>query len=268
MSVLKFDAGRLLACMALALLGALPLDALAHACGTTPSAYFDGEGGRFDDFSDTSGFPVYNKHHCYGNPIFSTNGKDTYTSNPYGNRSMTNSGYGFQCFELAQRYFFFKYNKWIAMPAAADLCDRPLPRGIKRFRPGQGTPVPGDLFVFGRGQCGMSAQWGHVAVITKVYNAESVQIAQQNMRNERSTIANVKMSCACSILHAEDNLKTNGPPMATPDNAWSPENMPGNDGSLDTNGGNLIGKPANMCRCSSNRDDPNSIWPLCCKQTD
>lgn len=264
MSVWSFP-GRLLACLSLALLGALPLNALAHACGIAPSIYFDGEGGKFDDYDDTSGFPVYNKGHCYDNPIFSTNGKDTYTSNPYGNRTMTNSGYGFQCFELAQRYFYFKFNKWIAMPAAADLCDRPLPAGIKRFKPGQGTPVPGDLFVFGRGQCGMSAQWGHVAVITRVYNSQAVEIAQQNMRSERSSHATVQMSCACSILHAEDNLKTNGPPTDTPSGAWGPNGPPAEESPVDSNGGNLIGDPGNACRCKSSKDDPNSMWPLCCK---
>jgi hypothetical protein len=114
----------------------------------------------------------------------------------------------------------------------------------------------------------MSAQWGHVAVVTRVWNSDSVQIAQQNMRSERSSIANVKLSCACSILHAEDNLKSNGPPVATPPDAWSPENMPSTDAPLDSNGGNLIGEPGDMCRCSSNKDDPNSIWPLCCKARD
>lgn len=242
----------------------LPIDAHAFACGAPPSAYIDGNKGRFDDFEDSSGFPIFNKEHCYGNPIFSTDGKDTYTTNPYGNRIMTNSGFGYQCFELAQRYFGFKFNKWLIMPSAKNLCDWELPRGVKRFKPGQGTPVPGDLFVFGAGSCGSSPIHGHVAVVTKVYNEESVQIAQQNMRSERSTIANIRTSCACAFLHAEDNLASNSPRTGTPTDAWGPDNVPEGEGPAHTGGGNLLGEPPNLCRCTSN--DPQSVWPLCCKK--
>lgn len=254
----------LVACCGAVLALTAPPQAAAYGCGTTPSAYIDGKRGGFTDFNDTSGYPIFNKHHCYGNPIYSTNGKDTYTSNPYGNRIMTNSGYGYQCFELAQRYFLFKFNKRIHGYGAADLCHNALPRGVRRIRPGSGKPVPGDLFVFGRGSCGSSPQWGHVAVITRVWNAGSMQIAQQNMRSEKYTIANVKTSCACAFIHADDNLAANGPDVDTPSDAWEPGRDGGEDGPMHTNGGNLIGDPANLCHCKSN-GDPNSVWPLCCK---
>lgn len=243
---------------------ALPLPAAAFACGDPPSAYFDGNRGVFDDFTDVSGFPIFNKNHCYGNAIYSTNGKDTYTSNPNGNRTMTNSGFGYQCYELAQRYFGFKFNKWIIYPAAADMCDHPMPRGVERILPGQGTPVPGDLFVFARGSCGASATAGHVAVITKVYNRDSVQVAQQNMRSERSSIANIKTSCACAFIHAQDNLRANSPPTGTPADAWDPTNFPAGDAPEEAGGGNLVSEPANTCRCTSS--DPLKVWPLCCKK--
>ncbi|WP_056666783.1 CHAP domain-containing protein [Rhizobacter sp. Root1221] len=265
-----FRALRSVPWLALVVLAAIALlmprpAAAGYACNAAPSAYIDGQGGRFDDTQDSTGFPVFNKNHCYGNPIYSTNGKDTYTTNPNGNRTMTNSGFGYQCYELAQRYFGFKFNKWIILPAAADLCDGPMPAGVRRFRPGQGTPVPGDLFVFGRGSCGVSAQFGHVGVVTKVYNTQKVQIAQQNVRNEASTMQTVDVGCACVFIHAEDNLARNGAPSSPPDGGWSPNNPPGEgDGPIPTGGGNLIGEPANLCRCSSN--DPNSVWPLCCKK--
>ncbi|HJV61882.1 MAG TPA: CHAP domain-containing protein [Albitalea sp.] len=252
-----------LACLAVALFAALPQWASAFACGDAPSAYFDGNGG-FESFNDPSGYPVFNKNHCYGNPIFSTTGRDTYTSNPYGNRVMTNSGFGYQCFELAERYFLFKYNKRIRGEAAADMCGNALPSGVKRLFPGSGMPVPGDLFVFGRGSCGASPQWGHIAVITKVWNSGSVQIAQQNMRSEKYTIANVKSSCACAYLHATDNLAANGPPVDTPADAWEPGRDGGEDGPEQTNGGNLIDDPGNTCHCTSS--DPLSVWPMCCKK--
>lgn len=250
-----------LACAALMLAG--PQRAAAFACGAPPSAYIDGKRGGFTDFSDSSGFPIFNKEHCYGNPIFSTNGKDTYTSNPYGNRAMTNSGFGYQCTEFPQRYWGFKFNKWLVVPSAADLCTTPLPRGVRRFRPGQGMPVPGDIFVFGRGMCGASSEHGHVSVVTRVFNESAIQIAQQNMRSERYTIATVKVSCGCGFLHAEDNLMANGPRMDTPADAWDPDNYPAEDGPMHTGGGSMISAPANLCQCKS--DDPQSVWPLCCK---
>lgn len=257
----RVSAGRARAALAACLLALAPQLAFAYACGTTPSAYFDGEGGRFDDFGDSSGYPVFNKHHCYGNPIYSTNGRDTYTSGGFG-RKMTNSGFGYQCFELAERYFLFKFNKRLQGMGAADLCHNQLPRGTRRLFPGSGVPVPGDLFVFPRGGCGSSPEWGHVAVITKVWNPNSMQIAQQNMRSEKYTIANVKTSCACAFIHADDNINYNGSWTDTPADAWEPGRDGGADGPMHTNGGNLISDPANSCRCKSN--DPLSIWPLCC----
>ena len=249
--------------LALLTLAALPQLASAFACGAPPSAYIDGQRGGFTDFTDSTGFPIFNKEHCYGNPIFSTNGHDTYTSNPFNNRTMTNSGFGYQCTEFPQRYYIFRFHKRLVVPSAADLCTFNLPQGVSRFKPGQGTPVPGDIFVFGRGMCGASGEHGHVSIVTKVYNPSSIQIAQQNMRSERSTIANVKTSCGCGFLHAEDNLAANMPWTDTPSDAWDPDNFPWDDRPMDTNGGSLIGDPADLCNCRS--DDPTQIWPLCCK---
>jgi len=254
---------RWLAALAAAAFALAPQLASAFACGAAPSTYFDGQGGRFDNFDDTSGFPVFNKDHCYGNAIYSTNGKDSYTSGGFG-RKMTNSGFGYQCFELAERYFLFKFNKRIHGIGAADLCDNELPQGTRRLFPGKDIPVPGDLFVFPRGTCGSSPEWGHIAVITKVWNPGSMQIAQQNMRSEKYSIANVKTSCACAFIHADDNLLYNDAWTDTPADAWEPGRDGGADGPEHNNGGNLISDPGDTCQCKSN--DPLSIWPLCCKK--
>ena len=263
-----------LLCMFAALFALLPSLAWAggYACGAPPSAYIDGEKGVFHDYNDTSGFPVFNSDHCYGHAIYSTSGKDTYSDDPFHNRTVTNSGFGYQCVELAYRYMGWRWSKWIWVSnGASDLCNGPLVdsrgapvKGLQRFRPGGGTPVPGDLFVFANGVCGADAQYGHVAVITRVWNKDSVQIAQQNVVSEKYTIQNVKLACACSIIHADNNTYSNGPPVETPADSWSPSTTKGGRGDyLHAGGSTPSTPPRNGCYCKSN--DENSVWPLCCK---
>jgi len=254
------------ACAALAAPGL----ASAHACGAIPQAFIDGDKGAFDNYNDSTGYPVFNQNHCYGHPIFADGtGKQTFDSNPYGTYTNTNSGFGFQCAELAYRYFWFRYKKRLVLYAASDLCNGPLPDGVTRFRPNQGTPVPGDIIVFGPNSCGADPTYGHIAVVTRWWNKDSVQIAQQNTLSPSTTIANVHVTCACAFLHAVENTHANGAPVATPAGTWTPS---GTSGSTAVNGnmspgqyGRMPDLPPSGCYAASN--DQKTMWPPACKST-
>ena len=94
----------------------------------------------------------------------------------------TGYGVGYQCVELAMRFWAQKYatfwrdNAWGLFDDAIGRCDTwASPNGAKAsadWRP----PTPGDMVVWGRRNDG----WGHVAVITAV-GARTIDIMEQNV---------------------------------------------------------------------------------------
>lgn len=245
-------------------LWALPRPSFAYACNATPSAF------TFD------GYPAFNRPHCYGNPIYSTTGKDTYTSNPYGNRVMTNSGFGYQCAELAQRYFIFKFRRLVSFQGsrsaygANNLCDNALPARTTRKRPpftGKNMPVPGDLMVWpGQGGgCGVNGHWGHVAVVDKVYS-NKVRVVQQNWGDDdASAIMSFDHDCACAYIHADDNGNQNGPLEAAPADGGVSDGS--RSAALDcpnyTDDSDPL-KQAGLKSCCVRSDDIKTMWPVPC----
>jgi hypothetical protein len=152
------------------------------------------------------GYPAYGctggTPYCGDFDVYTDDGKNTSTSNP-GGWFKSEGGYGYQCAELATRYFYGRYGVtgWSFM-YAKDMCDS-HPSSVSVTN----NPVPGDLIVFGPNACPGSGIGfaGHVAVIDQV-NASTVSTTQQNP----ALNINWNRSCASCYLHANNNNGNGG----------------------------------------------------------
>jgi hypothetical protein len=107
---------------------------------------------------------------------------------------------GYQCTELSQRYFYFRFGicpwSWVA---AKDMCTEDLPSTVVLTT----TPVHGDLIIIPPGCDGAGLETGHVAVVDRV-NGATVDVVQQNAGlNGYGTF---HTSCATCFLHAVANV--------------------------------------------------------------
>ena len=106
---------------------------------------------------------------------------------------------GYQCVELAQRYFYFRFGicPWVWVDAK-DMCTETLPPTVVT----SSTPVHGDLMVITPGCDGAGLATGHVAVVDSV-SGSLVSVVQENAgKNGTGTF---HMSCATCFLHAVAN---------------------------------------------------------------
>jgi len=137
--------------------------------------------------------------------IGSWNGTNAYalddTFRPVYASSLTSAGYGrrpgsietdtdgFQCVELAVRYFH--YRKGIAASgwkagAATDMCDRPAP-GVSRTS----KPAPGDLVVLKANDRHVgTGSAGHVAIVT-ASRGSTISTFNQNWDHDRTAFGSV-----------------------------------------------------------------------------
>jgi surface antigen len=106
---------------------------------------------------------------------------------------------GYQCTELATRYFYFKFGvcPWIS-GNAKDMCNATLPAGVAITT----TPVHGDLVVLAAGCGGSDPITGHVAVVNQV-GATTVSAVQEHSGSAGS--GTYSMSCVSCFLHAAAN---------------------------------------------------------------
>ncbi len=83
---------------------------------------------------------------------------------------------GYQCVELVQRYFYFRFGvcPW-DWADAKDMCNATLPSTVVITT----TPVHGDLIVITPGCDGAGLATGHVAVVDTL-NGATVSVVQQN----------------------------------------------------------------------------------------
>jgi hypothetical protein len=170
--------------------------AIDTICGEAPSATIDG-------------FPAY--AFCGNFNVYSDNGIDTQSTGGTG-WVETQGLYGYQCTELALRYFRFK---WSVDPGgfvgdAKNFCAA-HPAEVTETS----SPIHGDLAVFTPGCGGADATTGHVAVIDTVATS-TIFVVEQNMAGS-STWAR---SCVSCYLHATKNDGTADPCTTAPSNGY------------------------------------------------
>lgn len=106
---------------------------------------------------------------------------------------------GYQCTELAMRYFYFRFGicpwNWVD---AKDMCSTTLPSTVVIST----TPVHGDLMVITPGCDGAGLATGHVAVVDTV-NGSTVSVVQENAGTNGT--GTFHMTCATCFLHAVAN---------------------------------------------------------------
>lgn len=144
--------------------------------------------------STFDGYPAFK--YCGNFDVYSNDGKNT-SSTPQAGWVKTEGGYGYQCVELAVRYFHFRWGistGWGVM-GAKDMCGT-HPSGVSQTS----NPVAGDLMVFGASSCGADPTFGHVGVVDSV-SGTTISLVQQNTASKY----NYKQSCASCFLHAASN---------------------------------------------------------------
>jgi surface antigen len=137
--------------------------------------------------------------------VWSNNGIDTKSASGGAGWVRTETNDGYQCAELALRYFRFKFGittVWPGISYADQMCAT-HPAGMSVSN----TPVHGDLMVFAGGSCGADATGGHVAVVDTV-GAMTIDVVQQNSSTSTATY---NTSCASCFLHADHNHGTDDP---------------------------------------------------------
>jgi MYXO-CTERM domain-containing protein len=148
------------------------------------------------------GFPAYAQCATTQNSaIYSNNGIDTATTAMGSDWVRTQGNGGYQCTELAHRYWLFKWKvTWLPRNNAGFWCDDipPATSGVVQTT----TPVHGDLIVFAPGSCGADSVTGHVAVVDTVGAAGGKLSAVQQNVASRSSYA---PSCAKCFLHVVAN---------------------------------------------------------------
>ncbi len=75
--------------------------------------------------------------------------------------------YGAQCVDLIKGYSNELWNYYSLRGNAKDYVSNQLPDDWARYSPGQATPEPGDIVVFGGGQFGVSS-YGHIGIVYAV----------------------------------------------------------------------------------------------------
>ncbi|HEX3902251.1 MAG TPA: CHAP domain-containing protein [Polyangia bacterium] len=140
--------------------------------------------------------------------VWSPNGVDTAATSQGAGWIETGTGpingtdNGYQCTELAERYFYFKFGvcPWLTVDAK-DICGTALPAGVTIVQ----TPVHGDLIVITPGCDGAALDTGHVAVVDSV-SGSMVSAVQEN--SGAFGYGTYDMSCATCFLHAAANTET------------------------------------------------------------
>ena len=159
---------------------------------------------------NVDGIPAYAQCTTTNSAIYSNNGVDTSTTSGGTDWVRTQYSGGYQCTELAHRYWYFHWNvTWIPNGNAGTWCDTvpPASSGVVQTT----TPVHGDLIVFAPGVCGADATTGHVAVVDVVVSATTVTIVEENSAGRR----NSQQSCAKCFLHVVANTGSGGSGGAT-----------------------------------------------------
>jgi len=163
-------------------------DALAGAAletwdGTTAHVY----GGRCETVRATSGTNVH-----------------------YGGSGTVTDTCGYQCVELAVRYFYFRKgiakSSWF-VPTAIDMCNS-HPAGVVKTS----SPHAGDLMVFKPNDSGTgTGSAGHVAVIRGVNSDGSLNLFQQRWGNESTAFYHgmPRYHAAC-FLHSQNGGSSSG----------------------------------------------------------
>lgn len=149
--------------------------------------------------STFDGYPAFK--YCGNFNVYSNDGKHT-SSTPQSGWVQTEGGYGYQCVELAARYFHFRWGvpaHWGIM-GANEMCGT-HPSGVSKTT----KPVPGDLMVFGSSSCGADPTYGHVGVVNAV-GSTTITLVQQNYAAKYD----YKKSCALCFLHAASNTGATG----------------------------------------------------------
>jgi hypothetical protein len=145
------------------------------------------------------GFPAYGWGNCKdpgsGN-VFTDNGIDTLSYNP-GGWFQSEGGSGYQCVELATRYFFGAHGitGWHGFGQAKQMCSSSV------WAPGvsaTSSPVAGDLMIFPANTCGTQGA-GHVAVVDGV-SGNTIATTQKNWAMNVS----YARSCASCFLTARE----------------------------------------------------------------
>lgn len=123
----------------------------------------------------------------------------SYTKQPGSILTDTN---GFQCVELAVRYFNYRKHipvtSWPHINVATDMCNSPAPGVTKTSH-----PAAGDLVVLKANDSHVGTGYaGHVAIVTGV-SGDAISTFNQNWDNDRTASAKVsqKGDVLCS-LHA------------------------------------------------------------------
>lgn len=184
--------------------------AIGSACGATPTIC------TFDDFQAYARCAT-DTH------IYTTDGRHTRSSAPTTSWRLTDY-YGYQCVELALRYF---YGRWLvpnwSVRNAAAMCNGSLPAHVTRIsNPTAADVVPGDLMVFPPNGCGGAGADGHVAVVNSIIGANAELINQNCLINNTLVTCVTRHSvadCAACIIHADYNApvcKTIGLPPEDP----------------------------------------------------
>lgn len=167
------------------------------ADSTAPSSNICGEVVPEDHYID--GIPAYAQCEASESEgVWSNDGISTSAANQAEWHRTQWSG-GYQCTEFAHRYLYFTFGVTsVPNGNAGSWCDEEPPDGLEQTL----TPVHGDLIVFAPGDCGASAETGHVAVVDVVDEEQGrVEIVEQNQVSRRRTM----ISCGACFLHATAN---------------------------------------------------------------
>ncbi|HEX6243988.1 MAG TPA: CHAP domain-containing protein, partial [Polyangiales bacterium] len=167
------------------------------------------------------GIPAYAQCAMFeSGPIYSNNGVDTSATKMGSDWIRTQPSGGYQCTELAHRYWLFRWQvTWLPRGNAGSWCDTmpPASSGVVQST----TPMHGDLMVLAPGSCGADATTGHVTVVDVVDSAtQKLTVVEQN----RARRGSYMQSCAKCFLHVVANQ--NGVP---PDAGTKPVADAGSD---------------------------------------
>jgi hypothetical protein len=174
---------------------------------TLPTGGVEGICGGEQPLASIDGIPAYPMcDAALSGNVWSNNGTGTaamsegagWVETQTGIIGATQTG-GYQCTELATRYFYFKFGvcPWISTPAK-DMCNGPLPSSITLTT----APVHGDLVVVTPGCDGSDPTTGHVAVVDQV-GATTVSAVQEHSGSLGESTFH--MSCVTCFLHATAN---------------------------------------------------------------